>query len=151
DGSLSSGVMYTTYSYDALDRLLQVNQGVQTRYFRYDSLGRLTHQKLAERDAALNDNGQWVGGGQWSDVFTYDNRSNLTRHVDARGVKTIFNYNDEGGNEDPLNRLLSVQYDKSGSPTQLSGNIFDAPGVTYSYMTTYDKMRANTVTVSNGM
>jgi YD repeat-containing protein len=69
-GALSGGAMYTTYSYDALGCLLQVNQGAQMRRFRYDSLGRLTHQKLAERDATLDDGGQWVGSGQWSDVFT---------------------------------------------------------------------------------
>ena len=109
NGTLSSGAMFTTYTYDALDRLVQVNQGAQTRSFRYDSLGRLTHQKLAERDATLNDNGVWVGAGQWSDVFTYDKRSNLTLHVDARGVKTRSSIT-----TDPLNRLLAVQYDKGG-------------------------------------
>jgi len=58
-GTLSSGVLFTTYTYDALDRLVQVNQGAQTRSFRYDSLGRLTHQKLAERDAKLNPSGDY--------------------------------------------------------------------------------------------
>jgi RHS repeat-associated protein len=145
NGSLSGGAMYTTYSYDALDRLLQVNQGAQTRRFRYDSLGRLTHQKLAERDATLGDNGQWVGAGQWSDVFFYDTRSNLVRRVDARGVQTHYDFND------PLNRLLEVRYDKSGSPAHLSNNIFDAPTVNYAYMTSGDKRRAATVTVGSGM
>jgi len=79
--------------------------------FRYDSFSRMTHQKLAERDATLNDYGDWIGTGQWSDVFSYDSRSNLTQSVDARGVKTTFIYNN-----DPLNRLLKVEYDKSGSP-----------------------------------
>jgi RHS repeat-associated protein len=144
-GSLSGGAMYTTYSYDALDRLVQVNQGEQTRRFRYDSLGRMTHQKLAERGATLNDNGQWVGGGQWSDAFFYDNRSNLTRRVDARGVQTHYDFND------PLNRLLSVQYDKSGVPGHLSNNIFDSPSVNYAYMASGDKTRAEYISVSSGM
>jgi RHS repeat-associated protein len=145
NGSLSSGAIYTTYNYDALDRLLKVIQGEQTRLFRYDSLGRLTHQKLAERAAALNDNGQWVGGGQWSDAFFYDTRSNMTRRVDARGVQTRYDYND------PLNRLLSVQYDKSGVPVSLSANIPDTPRVDYAYMTIHDKTRAQSVSVSGGM
>jgi RHS repeat-associated protein len=153
DGTLSAGAMFTTYTYDALDRLVQVNQGAQTRSFRYDSLGRLTHQKLAERDAKLTDSGAWVEAGQWSDVFTYDNRSNLTQHVDARGVKTIFKYKDSGGNEDPLNRLLKVEYDKSGSPLHLRANIPVAPNVSYAYMTTIpgDKRRVQNVTVDQGM
>jgi RHS repeat-associated protein len=144
-GSLSGGAMYTTYSYDALDRLVQVIQGEQTRFFQYDSLGRLTRQKLTERDATLNANGQWVGGGQWSDAFFYDNRSNLTRRVDARGVQTHYDFND------PLNRLLSVQYDKSGVPGHLLGSIPDTPRVDYAYMTSGDRMRAQSVSVSGGM
>src|SRR5262245_16036174 len=145
NGSLSGGAMYTTFSYDAIDRLVQVNQGEQSRGFRYDSLGRLTHQKLAERDATLNDNGQWVGGGQWSDVFFYDTRSNLVRSVDARGVQTHYNFND------PLKRLLAVQYDKSGVPAHLSVDIPTSPNVTYSYMTTGDKKRVENVFVDQGM
>lgn len=145
DGTLSSGALFTTYSYDALNRLVQVDQGPQTRSFRYDSLSRLTHQKLAERDETLNVSGDWVGAGQWSDVFTYDKRSNLTEHVDARGVKTIFKYEDAGGIEDPLNRLLEVKYDKSGSPPHLSVNIPVAPNVSYTYVTTDDKTRVQKV------
>ncbi|HZF38372.1 MAG TPA: hypothetical protein VE715_06100, partial [Blastocatellia bacterium] len=151
DGSVASRGMPTQYYYDTLGNLTQVNQGAQTRSFRYDSLGRLTHQKLAERDATLNDGGQWVGGGQWSDVFTYDNRSNLTQRVDARGVRTVFKYKDAGGIDDPLNRLLEVRYDKSGTPANLSANIPDAPNVTYGYMTGGDMMRVREVNVSNGM
>jgi hypothetical protein len=34
-----SGLAYaTTYAYDAMDNLLSVNQGVQTRTFAYDAL-----------------------------------------------------------------------------------------------------------------
>jgi RHS repeat-associated protein len=144
-GALSGGAMFTTYSYDALGRLLQVNQGAQTRRFQYDSLGRLTHQKLAERDPMLGANGQWVGGGQWSDVFFYDTRSNIIRRVDARGVQTHYNFND------PLNRLLAVNYDKSGTPAHLSPNIPNTPNVSYGYMSSGDKMRAVNILVDQGM
>jgi RHS repeat-associated protein len=146
DGSVASGGMSTQYYYDTLGNLTQVNQGAQTRRFRYDSLGRLTHQKLAERAATLNDNGQWDGSGQWSDVFFYDQRSNLVRRVDARGVQTRFNFFN-----DPLNRLQEVVYDKSGTPANLSANIPEAPNVIYSYMTDHDKMRVREVNASNGM
>jgi RHS repeat-associated protein len=146
DGSVASGGMSTQYYYDTLGNLTQVNQGAQTRRFRYDSLGRLTHQKLAERDATLNGSGQWVPSGQWSDVFYYDQRSNLVRRVDARGVQTRFNFFN-----DPLNRLQEVVYDKSGAPANLSANIPDAPNVIYSYMTGGDTMRVREVNASNGM
>ncbi|MCI0393184.1 MAG: RHS repeat-associated core domain-containing protein [Acidobacteria bacterium] len=150
DGTLGSGGMFTTYTYDELDRLTQVSQGSQIRKFQYDSLGRLTHQKLAEREAKLNDLGQHIdvvgGVGYWSDYFSYDTRSNLTLRVDTRGVKTNFIFND-----DPLNRLQAVQYDKSGVPSGLVGNIPDAPNVSYAYVTTGDKTRMQNVFVDAGM
>ena len=105
----------TKYSYNALNKLVRVEQDVQVRRFRYDSLGRLTHQKLAETDATLSLSGQWSTAGtandRWSEVFTYDERSNLISKTDARGVKTIFKYKDSNNVDDPLNRLQSVSYD----------------------------------------
>lgn len=88
----------------------------------------------------------YVGAGQWSDVFSYDNRSNLIWRVEARGVKTVFNYN-----SDPLNRLQSVQYDTSGVPGSLLPNIPASPTVNYAYLATGDKTRLQSVTMSNGM
>src|SRR5262249_54875087 len=78
NGSVSTGGLLTTYSYNTLGDLTQIIQGDQTRSFKYDSLGRLLAQKLAEANASLNDAGTYVGAGTWSDVFTYDVRSNLT-------------------------------------------------------------------------
>jgi len=126
-GSVASNGMVTTYAYDTLGNLTQVNQGSQTRSFKYDALGRLTAQKLAEVDATLNDAGTYVGSGTWSDVFTYDNRSNLTSRTDARGVKTVFSYN-----SDPLNRLQSVSWDTSGFG-DTSNPILPAATVSYTY------------------
>jgi RHS repeat-associated protein len=158
NGSVATGGMKTNYSYDTLGNLMLVTQGDQTRSFKYDALNRLTHQKLAERDATLNDAGVFVAtrnpsqpiysGGVWSDVFTYDQRSNLTQRVDARGVKTTLNYNN-----DPLNRLQSVAYDKSGVPAVLLNDfpIPDAPSVTYAYVTTGDKNRLQNYVVSSGV
>ncbi|HKX29735.1 MAG TPA: RHS repeat-associated core domain-containing protein [Blastocatellia bacterium] len=146
-GAVASNGLKTNYSYNTLGNLILVNQGSQTRSFRYDSLSRLTHQKLAEQDATLNDSGLYVGAtGQWSGVFTYDTRSNLTQKIDARGVKTYFVYNN-----DPLDRLQAVQYDKSGAPSSLIGNIPDAPNVSYDYLTTGDKTRVENVNVDFGM
>lgn len=154
-GAVATGGMKTSYAYDTLGNLTLVTQGDQTRSFKYDSLSRLTHQKLAEREAKLNDQGQHVdvvgGTGVWSDVFHYDNRSNLDWRVEARGVKTLFKYKDTSNNDDPLNRLLKVEYDTSGVPSSLIGNIPAAPNVTYAYVTTGDKMRLASVTMSNNM
>lgn len=127
----------TKYSYNALNKLVRVEQDIQVRRFRYDSLGRLTHQKLAETEATLNLAGQWSTEGtandRWSEVFTYDERSNLISRTDARAVKTIFKYKDSSNVDDPLNRLQSVSYDTSGVPASVT--VLPAPTVTYQYRT----------------
>lgn len=158
-GTVASGGLLTKYTYNTLDKLTLVQQGVQTRSFKYDSLGRMTHQKLAERDATLNDNGDFVGsydsarkrwtGGTWSDFISYDTRSNIVWRRDARGVKTTFNYG--GGTPDPLNRLLSVQYNKDQVPTSLTASIPNAPNVSYDYKTSNDKTRIWHIYVDGGM
>ena len=128
-GSVASNGMVTNYSYNTQGNLTQIVQGSQTRSFKYDALGRLTAQKLAERNATLNDAGTYVGSGTWSDVFTYDERSNLTSHTDARGIKTIYTYNN-----DPLNRLQSTSWDTSGFGDS-ANPVLAAATVTYSYRT----------------
>ncbi|MCA1628060.1 MAG: hypothetical protein LC742_08870, partial [Acidobacteria bacterium] len=91
--------LLTSYVYDTPGNLREVVQGNQRRQFRYDDVGRLTHQKLAETTATINDAGQFVGAGgggaQWGDYFEYDERSNLTARTDARGVRTNFSYNND--------------------------------------------------------
>lgn len=132
----------TRYSYNALNKLVRIEQGdplqgIQVRRFRYDALGRLTHQKLAEAEATLNLAGQWTLTGtandRWSEAFAYDERSNLISKTDARGVKTTYKYKDSSGTDDPLNRLQSVSYDLSGVPASLT--VLPAPTVTYQYRT----------------
>jgi RHS repeat-associated protein len=139
----AAGALITRYYYDTLGRLTETAQGGQRRRFRHDPFGRLTHQKLPEASPTLNDAGQYVGAsaGQWSQVFVYDDRSNLVAKVDARGVRTVFNYNN-----DPLNRLQSISYDTTGFG-DTANPIVAAPAVTYQYVTTGDISRLSRVTV----
>jgi YD repeat-containing protein len=136
-GGLSApGNNVTTYTYNALHLLTGVVQGPnqQERDFAYDGLGRMVAEYLPEKSATLNDNGIYVGqGGRWSDVFTYDDRSNLTSHTDARGVMTLYDY----GN-DPLNRLQHVFY---GPPADTSSRVVPVGPTTYTYMTDGDITR----------
>lgn len=136
NGAVASNGLLTTYSYNTLGNLTDVNQGGQTRQFKYDSLGRLTNQHLAEREKTLDANGG--NGSSWSDYFKYDSRGNLIERIDARRVKTTFNYNN-----DPLNRLYQVSYDKAGAINE--GDIVAASTVTYKYLTTGDKTRLDNV------
>lgn len=144
-----TGALLTNYSYDALGDLALITQGAQTRSFKYDSLGRITAQKLAETSATLNGSGVYVGvngsGAQWSEYFRYENsRSNLVQRIDPRGVKTNFWYFNSAGHSDPgdgtasdpLNRLQSVSYDLSGSHENLSDSpILAAATISYQYRT----------------
>lgn len=104
--------LVTRYTYDVLGNLTAVQQDTQSRRFRYDAVGRLTHQKLAETEATLNSAGEVAtsepANERWSDVYKYDERSNIVSHTDARGVRTSYDY---GG--DPLNRIQNVTYDTS--------------------------------------
>lgn len=140
----AAGSLLTKYKFDTLGRLIETEQGSQFRKFRYDDLGRLTRQKLAEQTATLNDAGQYIGanqtGANWSEAFTFDNRSNITLKTDARGVRTYFSYQLTGGGDDPLNRLQSRWYDQSG-PLDPGLTIHAAPSVSYSYVSSGDKTR----------
>jgi RHS repeat-associated protein len=138
------GHLRTLYEYSALGRLELVLTGVfprQVRSFRYDSLGRLTHQHLPEKGGTLNDAGVYGGpGANWSDVFTYDERSNLTSYTDARGVKAIYDYAN-----DPLSRLQTITYETSGFG-DTANPILPAASVSFQYMTTGDVRRPFRVT-----
>jgi RHS repeat-associated protein len=141
-----AGALLTTYAYNTLGNLIQVTQGAQTRSFKYDSLGRLLAQKLAEASARLNDAGGFqASGGTWSDVFTYDERSNLTSRTDARGVKTIYTYNN-----DPLNRLQSVSWNTNGFG-DTANPILSAATVTYQYRTKSSAFELRDVTQPSGV
>jgi RHS repeat-associated protein len=147
-GSLGSvavdGNVDTAYSYNGLGELVHVDQGLdhQTRDFQYDSLGRLVAQHLAEKEATLDTAGAYVGaGGHWSDVFAYDDRSNLVLRTDARGVRTVYEY---AG--DPLDRLQGIQY-KSTHP---DASVLPTLPVTYQYMATGDVTRPFQVAMLQG-
>lgn len=154
-GSVASNGMVTTYNYDTQSNLTAVTQGSQTRSFKYDSLGRVVAQKLAETAAAINDSGTYVGvggaGAQWSSYFRYDIKSNVVQLLDARGIKTNFWYFNpvghtdpgDGTAPDPLNRLQAVSYDTTSDPNYslTPGHpnyylkVLGAPTVAYQYVT----------------
>lgn len=146
-GSVTTGGLLTTYSYDTLGNLTDVVQGAQHRRFAFDSLGRLLRQKLAERDAVFDGAGLYVGpggtGASWSDLFAYDIRSNLVSRTDPRNVKTTFSYQDAQGNPDPLNRLLKVEY------AVQTGAVPAADSVTYQYVTAGDLTNVEKVTTKD--
>jgi len=112
-GSLSSPVA-TFYKYDAADHTTQVIQGVQTRSFAYDGLGRATSVTTPEAGTetlAYAISGAPCGGDP----------TNLCQKTDARGVVTSYFY-------DQLNRLTGKSYViPGGSNVAAMPNICTAP------------------------
>ncbi len=121
----------TSYSYDVLDDLTQVSQGVQTRTFAYDSLKRLT--------SAYNPESGTVG-------YQYDNNGNLTQKTDARNIVTTIAY-------DSLNRPTSKNYTNDGGITPAVAYFYDAqslPGGAPTFSRGYSTGRLVAVTYSGG-
>jgi RHS repeat-associated protein len=84
----------TNYTYDGLDNLIEVKQGVQTRSFAYNSLSRLTSATNPE-SGSVN--------------YQYDANGNLIKKTDAREIVTNYTY-------DSLNRVKTRSY-SDNTPT----------------------------------
>jgi RHS repeat-associated protein len=80
-GTLASPHQPTSYQYDLLGNLTQVNQSGQTRTFTYDSFSRIK--------TATNPESGLI-------KYTYDDFGNLKTKRDARGIKTIYDYDKVG-------------------------------------------------------
>ena len=93
----------TSYEYDVLGNLIHINQGVQHRYFRYDSLRRLTHERQVEQDAPHTTTDSVAGNNQWSRKVLYNSDSQVENVYDARQRRTQFVY-------DGLNRVKEIRY-----------------------------------------
>ena len=102
-GDTTAPVQPTSYTYDALNNLTEVNQNPQTRTFNYSSLSRLTSAILPEHGATTN--------GMTS--YIYDDNGNLTSKTDARSVNTTITY-------DALNRPVAKTYTGGVSTPQVN-------------------------------
>jgi RHS repeat-associated protein len=71
----------TTYSYNPLDQLTQINQAGQLRSFGYDGYGRLQTRTTPE---------------QGTTTYSYFADDTLQTITDARGATTTFSYNNRG-------------------------------------------------------
>ena len=110
----SGSTLTTTYAYNALNNLLNVNQGNQTRTFTYDFLGRLLSAKNPEH---FNWNSTTHTADLTTTTYEYDGNGNLTMKTDGRS--TITNL----GPYDAWNRNTKKTYSGPAG----------APSVTYCY------------------
>jgi RHS repeat-associated protein len=110
-GTVGLPAQETSYEYDVLDNLIHVNQGGpagQHRYFKYDSLSRLTYERQVEQDAPYTTSDSVAGNSQWSRKILYNSQGLITDAYDARQINTHVSY-------DGLNRPLQLTY-SNGSP-----------------------------------
>jgi RHS repeat-associated protein len=109
-GTVAAPNQATSYTYDIRDNLLQVNQGVQTRSFVYDSLSRLTSATAPESGTTS---------------YTYDAGGNLATKTDARGVVVTNTY-------DALNRVTQRSYALTANvgATSTAQYFYDGAGLT---------------------
>ena len=115
DVSTGSLTQETTYTYDLADRLIGVNQGNQTRAFKYDSEGKLLFERIPEQTATINDG----TGTLWTSKYTYTDWGAVATKQDARGVITTYGY-------DTMHRLISLGYNTVSGVTT-------APAASYNY------------------
>lgn len=123
-GSIENPTQPTFYTYNANGQLVKVTQGAQTRFFLYDSIGRLRRVKQPEQIANANLTllDPITGNSQWSTGSTYDPNGNALTVIDANGVITTQTF-------DALNRLLTRGYSNS-TPTVTY--TYDDPNVSFS-------------------
>ena len=113
----NSLTLQTSFAYNVLDELTSVSQGVQSRTFTYDALGRITSISTPEA-------GRICLGTVSSGVCQangYDSFDNLLYRTDARGVQANFIY-------DSLNRLLGVSYSNVPSSVSAMPNVCATTG-----------------------
>ncbi|HKV37219.1 MAG TPA: RHS repeat-associated core domain-containing protein [Pyrinomonadaceae bacterium] len=118
-GTVDAPTQATSYEYDTQGNMVHISQGsspVQHRYFKYDALGRLTHELQVEQAGTFSLSDPVTGNSSWSRKLLYDETiasvtysGLLTRAYDARNVETAFRY-------DNLNRIYQINY-SDGTPT----------------------------------
>ena len=128
-GAVSSPAQATSYEYNTNGQVIHITQNAQHRYFRYDALGRLTHERQVEPLAApfTTSDAQTPANPTtntaWTRKLVYDEtlfgksyKGLLTSMYDARQILTQTLY-------DNLNRPISVTY--SDGVTPAANNFYD--------------------------
>jgi len=136
----SSGVSVspyvTLYAYDVAGKLTQVVQGVQTRTFTYDGLGRRTSMTTPEAGTdnfyfTMSDNVSLCAGSPKA----------VCRRTDARGITTTYTYNSRsqltGKSYSNGQGSVTYQYDQGGAAAfalaRLTSMTDPSGSETYSY------------------
>jgi RHS repeat-associated protein len=103
DVSTGALTQETSYAYNLLGKLTQVNQGGQYRSYKYDAMGRLLYEKIPEQTPTINDG----TGTYWTSAYAYTEFSSVKKKTDARGVETHYAF-------DALHRATQTWYTGAG-------------------------------------
>lgn len=119
--------------------MVDVQQGVQHRYFMHNSLGRLLRVRQPEQEvnSNLNTSGN-PSNNSWTAGFTYDNNGNVLTGIDAIGTTITNTY-------DALNRVTQRSYNDSPQ-TPTVNFYYDRAGL--SSVPAYSKGQLTNVTSS---
>jgi RHS repeat-associated protein len=111
----------TVYAYNVLDKMIEITQGIQQRFFMYDAAGRRIREFSPEEgpNPNLDLADPLTGNTHWSAAFVSDNNGNVLSKADARGVITTNTY-------DGLDRGVTQSF-SDGTPTVT--NSYDGTGV----------------------
>lgn len=131
-----TGALYSTYEYDALDRILSLHTAAGTTTYSYNSLEELVtdpkgNSKRYQRDILGNLTGvsEQNGTSTYSTMYAYDASRNLKKITDALGNERSFFYDGLGrrtGAEDlhaPTDTTFGIwnyEFDDTGNITRVS-------------------------------
>jgi RHS repeat-associated protein len=122
----------TSYTYDALNRLLAVTDEVGRTSYSYHALGNLTSLTDAESQTttfSYDLNGRLVAEARplgQTTQYQYDAAGNLVRKTDAKLKEITYVYDDAG-------RLIALTSDAPGLPAAVSGPGLQSQQCTFSY------------------
>jgi RHS repeat-associated protein len=138
-GGISSSPQVTTYAYDAAGHLINVTQGVQTRTFTYDGLGRMTSRTTPE---AGTDNFYFTQSGGVN--LCAGSPKAVCRRTDARGITTTYAYNSRsqltGKSYSNGQGSRTYQYDQGGVGAFALGRLTTVTDPSGSEAYTYNAM-----------
>ncbi len=135
----------TIYKYNEQGKMVEVIQGDQHRYFKYDSLGRLIRVRQPEQDvnSALNLSDSYNTSGQWTAAFSYDVLGNVLTATDANGTQINYTY-------DKASRVKTRTYsnEPNGVTTPAVSFYYDGKGLAAQQSPNYAKGKLTKVTSS---